>query len=146
MNKFEKTIVFITSFLMGSVLVRFAISKLAAWEISVNAFIEMAKPLGIDPTFFRVSTGFLISAVMLSYFLNAIYTLFQNKVFFNAQLNYNKFSLFANAFGLLTMVGALLSEFFLRVQPKWLLVYIAIGIIVFSLVNILIINKKSTKI
>ncbi|GAF05663.1 hypothetical protein [Saccharicrinis fermentans] len=145
MSRIGKTVVFITSILMGLVLVRFAISKLAGWEISVNAFIEMAQPLGIDPTFFRVSTGFLISAVLLAYFSNAIYTLFQHKVFFIRKLNYYRFSLFANSFGLLTMVGALLAEFFLRVQPKWPLVYIAVGIIVFSMINILIIIRKENQ-
>lgn len=41
MNK----VLFITNLLMGMVLSRFAISKLAGWEISVKTFIEMAKPL-----------------------------------------------------------------------------------------------------
>ena len=50
MNTFLKA----TQFVNGCLLVRFSLSKLMAWPISVKAFIEMAKPIGIDPTFFRI--------------------------------------------------------------------------------------------
>lgn len=132
--------VFITNLLMGTVLSRFAISKLAGWEISVNAFIEMAKPLGIDPTFFRIFTGIIISAVVFGYFSTVIYSLFKNKADF--KIPFNNWAIFTNIFGLLTMVGALIAEFSLRVQPKWLLVYIALGVILFSGINIFILNKQ----
>ncbi len=124
---------------MGLVLSRFAISKLTGWEISVQAFIEMAKPLGLNPTFFRVSTGVLILVVFLSYLTTAFLTLGT----FQPAISYRKIALFTNALGLLTMAGALLSEFFLRVQPKMPLVYIAVGIILFSAINLWIINKKT---
>ncbi len=125
---------------MGVVLSRFAISKLAGWEISVNAFIEMAKPLSIDPTFFRVFTGIIISTVVIGYLSTAIYSLFKNKA--NLKIPFTNWAILANLFGLLTMIGALLAEFSLRVQPKWLLVYIAIGVILFSAINIFILNKQ----
>lgn len=137
-----KKIVFITNLLMGIVLSRFAISKLAGWEISVNAFIEMAKPIGIDPTFFRVFTGIIISAVVIGYLSTAIFSLFSNKASLNAKISYKNWATFSNLFGLLTMVGALIAEFSLRVQPKWLLVYIALGVILFSVINIFILNKQ----
>lgn len=144
MKKAKKTIVFITSLLMGLVLSRFAISKLTAWEISVKAFIEMAKPLGIDPTFFRVSTGVLILILFISYLVVAVLTLVKNKIKFPAKFDYYNLAFSTNFLGILTMAGALLAEFFLRVQPKWLLVYIALGVILFSAINLIIIKNKSS--
>ena len=138
MNK----IVFITNLLMGAILSRFAISKLTGWEISVKAFIEMAKPLGVDPTFFRISTGILISAVVIGYLSTAIFSVFKNKSDF--KISFANWAISANLFGLLTMVGALIAEFSLRVQPKWLLVYIALGVVLFSAINIFILNKTAT--
>ncbi|MGQ1948792.1 hypothetical protein ACT3CD_17000 [Geofilum sp. OHC36d9] len=137
MNK----ILFVTNLLMGSVLSRFAISKLTGWEISVKAFIEMAEPLGIDPTFFRVSTGVFISVAVLGYLATAIFSLTKNKPsIFN--IPFTKWATLTNLFGLLTMLGALTAEFSLRVNPKWMLVYIAIGIVVLSTTNIFILNKQ----
>lgn len=135
-------VLFINNLLMGIVLSRFAISKLTGWEVSVNAFIEMSKPLGINPTFFRVSTGIIISAVVIGYLLTAIFSLTKNNSIIKPKIDFNKWAMFANFFGLLTMVGALISEFSLRVQPKWLLVYIALGIVLFSAVNIYILKKQ----
>ncbi|MFA6677227.1 MAG: hypothetical protein WCS34_06520 [Bacteroidales bacterium] len=137
-----KAILFVTNSVMGVVLSRFAISKLAGWDISVKAFIEMAKPLGIDPTFFRIATGIVISAVVISYFLTAIFSLLKHNNLFTDKIPFKMWASFANLFGLLTMVGALLSEFLLRVQPKMLLVYISSGIVLLSAVNILILNSK----
>ena len=142
MNRIIKIILFTTNLLMGLVLSRFAISKLTGWEISVNAFIEMAKPLGIDPTFFRIFTGIVILSIVIGYLTSALFTLFQNKIESSGKINYNVFVKLANLAGLLTMVGALLAEFFLRVQPKYLLVYIAIGVILFSAINLYIIQNK----
>lgn len=135
MNK----VLFTSNLLMGIVLSRFAISKLAGWEISVNAFIEMAKPLGIDPTFFRVSTGVVISAVVIGYFITAFFSLSKNKT----KIPFKEWASILNLFGLFTMIGALIAEFSLRITPKWLLVYIAIGIILFSTINIIILNKNN---
>lgn len=136
-----KKYLFTTNLIMGLVLSRFAISKLAAWEISVKAFIEMAKPLGIDATFFRLSTGILISIVVIGYLLTAFFSLKKNKTLFN--ISFAKWATLTNLFGLLTMTGALVAENVLRVEPKMLLVYIAIGIIVLSAINIIILNKTN---
>lgn len=140
MKNIFKVILFITNLLMAIVLSRFAISKLAGWEISVNAFIEMAQPLGIDPTLFRIFTGFVILFVVLGYFATALYTLLKDK--FTLILAYPAFAKLANLAGLLTMAGALMAEFFLRVNPKWMLVYIAVGIIVFSATNLYLLQNK----
>ena len=136
MNK----VLFITNLLMGMILSRFAISKLTGWDISVKAFIEMAKPLGIDPTFFRIFTGIIISAIVIGYLSTAIYSLYKNGARF--KIPFTNWAIIANLFGLLTMIGALIAEFSLRVQPKWLLVYIALGVILFSALNIFILNKQ----
>ena len=131
-----KPLLFITNLLMALVLSRFAISKLAAWDISVKAFIEMAQPLGIDPTFFRLFTGVIISLIVIGYFTSALYSLFKTKLSDKLKKSHSNFVKFCNLMGLLTMVGALFAEFLLRVEPKWLLVYIAIGVILFSSINI----------
>jgi len=139
MNK----LLFITNIFMGIVLSRFAISKLAGWEISVKAFIEMAEPLGIDPTFFRISTGLVIAAVVIGYISTAIFSLLRSISVVKFQNRFTKLATFTNLLGLLTMTGALIAEFSLRVQPKWLLVYIAITIIILSVLNIIMVKKQS---
>ncbi len=137
-----KTVLFSTNLLMGVVLSRFAISKLAGWEISVKAFIEMAQPLGIDPTFFRIFTGIVISTVVLAYLGTAIFTLFKTKIENATPIPYRKFAIFSNLLGLMTMIGALFSEFLLRANPKWLLVYIAAGVVIFSIINLTILLQS----
>ncbi|WP_372755412.1 hypothetical protein [Labilibaculum sp.] len=139
-----KFVLFTTNLLMSAVLSRFAISKLAGWEISVNAFIEMAQPLGINPTFFRLFTGFVILSIVIAYLSTAIYSLFESKIGSEVKINFKKFANYSNLMGLLTMIGALLAELFLRVQPKWPLVYIAIAVIILSIINMIIL-KTSTK-
>lgn len=142
MNKF----LLVTNLLMSAVLSRFAISKLAGWEISVNAFVEMAQPLGINPTYFRLSTGILISAVVVGYLITAISALLNKSSFINSEISFKKGAIFFNLFGLITMVGALVAEFSLRLQPKWLLVYIALSIILLSTANIFILKNKTNTI
>lgn len=129
----------ITHFINGFLLVRFSISKLLAWPISVNAFIEMSKPIGIDPTFFRLSTGVLISTVCIFYFLS-FFLLLTNKMSNTNQKT--KTILLANLLGIGAMSGALISEFFLRISPKWPLVIIASMIILFSILNIILLKKS----
>lgn len=138
----NKIILFTTNLLMGLVLSRFAISKLTGWEISVKAFIEMAKPLGIDPTFFRVFTGIIILFIFLGYLATSLLSLLIKKMDVKQKAQYLLVAKITNLAGLLTMVGALLAEYFLRVEPKLLLVYIAIGVIVFSSINLYIIQNK----
>ncbi len=141
MGKIKKTAIGISSLLMGLVLSRFAISKLAGWEISVKAFIEMAKPLGIDPTFFRVFTGIIIAAVVIGYFSTAFFSLISKTSVVNSKIPFAGWVVFTNIFGLFVMSGALVAEFSLRVQPKLLLVYIAVAIIIFSIINIIIVKS-----
>jgi len=129
---------------MGIVLSRFAISKLAAWDISVKAFIEMAKPLGIDPTFFRLSTGVLISAVVIAYLVTAVFSLLRRNTIPKYNIPFSQWAMLTNLFGLLTMVGALIAEYSLRIEPKMMLVYIAASIVTISAINIFLLNKQQS--
>ncbi|MDF1811611.1 MAG: hypothetical protein P1V20_05340 [Verrucomicrobiales bacterium] len=122
----------------GLILVRFTVSKFAAWPISVAAFEDMAKPLGLDPTFFRIFTGFIIGFAAISFFTNGLIFLF-------SKIDSRKIvRLFAatNLYAIGAMSGALLSEFFLRSEPKWMLVYIAAGILCVTAINLSLYHKK----
>ncbi|MEC7276273.1 MAG: hypothetical protein VXV96_08125 [Bdellovibrionota bacterium] len=138
MNLFTK----ITLFINGALLVRFSLSKLFAWPISVQAFIEMAQPLSLDPTFFRISTGVIISITCLSYFISFFFGITKREL---RSLKSMLYTLFSNALGIIVMSGALLAEFFLRVQPKWPLVVIAIFIATTSLINLILLKKIKQK-
>jgi len=126
-----KKLLIILNLLSGLVLVRFTVSKFAAWPVSVAGFVDMAKPLGIDPTLFRVSTGFIIGFAALSLFLNTL-------VLARPRSKRADRLLAANVIYVVgAMGGALISEFFLRSEVKWPLVYIAVGIIAVSVANVL---------
>lgn len=116
----------------GLVLVRFTVSKFAGWPVSVAAFVDMAKPPGIDPTFFRIATGFVIGYASISLFTNALVLLFRMEGNKKARLLFTFNSLYATG----AMVGALFSEFYLRSNPKWPLVYIATAIVVVAAANL----------
>ncbi|MEZ4268680.1 MAG: hypothetical protein R3F39_20165, partial [Myxococcota bacterium] len=122
-----------THLFSGAILIRFALSKLFAWPISVAAFVEMAQPLGIDPTFFRVFTGVVISAVVVGYFAS-LYLVVRDKHLGGE--NALTFVKLANLLGIGVMSGALLAEFFLRLTPKIPLVFIASAIVVLSAFNL----------
>ncbi|QDS99605.1 hypothetical protein [Adhaeretor mobilis] len=128
-----KPLLIVLNSISGLVLLRFTVSKFAAWPVSVAAFVDMAKPLGIDPTFFRISTGFVIGYAAISFFVNALILLMKKEGSekFNLLFTFN--SLYATG----AMTGAIFSEFFLRSNPKWQLVYIAITIVVIAAVNLL---------
>ena len=105
------------------VLVRFTISKFAAWPISVAGFVDMARPLGIDPALFRIGTGFVIGFAALSHAVNALIVVRKETTKATPLLTLN--ILYSTG----AMTGALLAEFFLRSAVKWPLVFIALGII-----------------
>lgn len=128
-----KPLLILLNSISGLVLVRFTISKFAAWPVSVAAFVDMAKPIGVDPTFFRITTGFIIGYASISFFTNALILLVKKDGNENSRLLYTFNSLYATG----AMSGALCSEFFLRTNPKWPLVYIAAGIVVIAAVNLL---------
>jgi hypothetical protein len=131
-NHIMKYVLAILNLLAGLVLTRFTISKLAAWPISVAAFEDMAKPIGIDPTFFRITTGFIIGYAAISFFVN-FFLIIRNKL---GQRSFTRLFVFNCFYALGAMTGALFSEFFLRSNPKWVLVYIAVGIIAIVISNL----------
>lgn len=128
-----KKLLIFTHLFSGAILIRFALSKLFAWPISVAAFVEMAQPLGVDPTFFRVFTGIVITTVVLGYF-SSLYLIVRDR--YLEGRNALTFVKLANLLGIGVMSGALLSEFFLRLTPKVPLVFIASAIVVLSAFNL----------
>lgn len=109
------------------VLTRFTISKFAAWPVSVAGFVDMAKPLGIDPTLFRIGTGFVIGFAALSHVVNAVIIARESTTKATPLLALNV--LYSTG----AMTGALLAEFFLRSTVKWPLVGIALGVLFVSI-------------
>lgn len=102
----------------------------------------MAKPLVIDPTFFRISKGILISMVVLGYLVTALFSLInKNNLLY---IPFTQWAKFTNLLGVLTMIGVLVAEYSLRDEPKMMLVYIALGIVSVSAINLFIIKKKLT--
>lgn len=98
----------------------------------VEQFIEMAKPIGVDPTFFRMSTGVLLLIIAVLYILSALGVIFKSK----------KPNPLVYLLGIGIMLGALLSEFLLRTEPKWMLVVIALFITTFSTINFLMLRNS----
>ncbi len=133
-----KTLLIILNILAALILTRFTVSKFAAWPESVAGFVDMAKPLGIDPTFFRITTGFIIGFAVLSFLCNCVLILRMKKVQDRGLWVFA----FTNLYALGAMTGALLSEFFLRSSVKWMLVYIAIAVISVSILNLLTYGRK----
>lgn len=99
----------------------------------VEQFIEMAKPIGIDPTFFRMFTGVILLIIAVLYILNSLGLFLKNK----------KPNPLVYVLGIGVMLGALLSEFLLRTEPKWVLVILALFITSISTVNFLLLKKKN---
>ncbi|MDF3130577.1 hypothetical protein P0Y35_15320 [Kiritimatiellaeota bacterium B1221] len=135
---FFKTMLILLNVMTALILTRFTVSKFAAWPESVAGFVDMAKPLGIDPTFFRITTGFIIGFAVL-FFLSNVLILIRMK---NAQGGFIRWFTFNNLYALGAMTGALLAEFFLRSSVKWMLVYIALGVILVSILNLLTCRKR----
>jgi len=128
----------VTLFLNGLLLIRFVVSKFMAWPVSVQAFIEMAQPIGLDPTMFRLTTGVIILITCLGYFFN-FYLSIAGKVKENTKALI--YSVFFNCYGIGVMIGALSAEFLLRDHAKVPLVIIALFILITSIINILYLRK-----
>lgn len=128
----------ITTLLSGLLLVRFVLSKFFAWPVSVQAFIEMAKPIGIDPTFFRLFTGVIIFIACLGLLIN-FYLLIRNRV--KTQSKELIYTVFFYLYAIGAMTGALSAEYLLRDEPKMLLVIIALFILITSIINLFYLKK-----
>lgn len=136
-----KKILILLNLIAGFILLRFTVSKFAAWPISVAGFIDMAQPLGVDPTALRITTGFIIGYAMLAFFTNCFI------IFFKKENNRNYVLLlgFNIFYALGAMIGALLTEFYIRSSVKWLLVYLAIGVIVVAISNFIAYKSQLSK-
>lgn len=132
MKKTRKIFIASTSLLIGLVFIRFSLSKLTSNPMVVEQFIEMAKPIGVDPTFFRMSTGVLLLIIAVLYILSALGVIFKSR----------KPNPLVYLLGIGIMLGALLSEFLLRTEPKWMLVVIALFITTFSSINFLMLRNS----
>jgi len=128
----KKILLIGANILAALILVRFTVSKFAAWPVSVAGFVDMAKPLGIDPTLFRISTGFIIGFAALSFFINVLLIALKKS---ETRLRLLAFNI---VYAIGAMTGALFSEFFLRSSVKWPLVAIAVAVIALSITNFVV--------
>lgn len=131
-----KRIILLFHFIIAVVMLRFAIPKILGQKVSVNGFNEITRSLPVSSDFFRIFTGL---TELLIVFLAVLFLLFffeKIKVLSSLKKYKRSISLAANGLLLATMTGALLAEFFTRETPKYVLVYIAIGLIIISVVNI----------
>lgn len=142
MKKVNKTLIGGASAVMGLILTNFAFSKLLGVKDVVTQFNEMAKPLGINPDFFRLFTGAVILVISVSYLVSAGINLFKANKKLSLKTNEYRLNVFANSSGIIVMSGALLAEFFLRSTPKIPLVLLAALIILISTMNLKTILKN----
>lgn len=108
----------------------FAIPKLLAKPMSVAGFQQFENATQINADFFRVFTG--IAEISMVLFI--LYFSITQKI---------RVGIFAYAFLLITMISALLLEFFARPEPKMLLVIIAILLALFSVYQLLYLKKQT---
>lgn len=131
-----KKFILLLHFIIVGVLLRFAIPKISGQRVSVEGFNEMSRSLPVSSDFFRVFTG--VTELTIA-FLSILFLLLSfGKINFLSPLYKYKRSISIAANGLLlaTMSGALLAEFYARDNPKYLLVYIAVGLIIISIINL----------
>ena len=112
------------------VMVYFAIPKLLAKPMSVAGFQQFENAIQINADFFRVFTG--IAEISMVLFI--LYFSITQKI---------RVGIFAYAFLLITMISALILEFFARPEPKMLLVIIAILLALFSVYQLLYLKKQT---
>ncbi|BDD06958.1 hypothetical protein [Aureibacter tunicatorum] len=112
---------------------RFVVSKFAAWPGTVAGFEDMAKTINIDPVFFRWMSGIVILIASIGILLNGIR-------YFSGIVR-GKVALILNYWTIMSMISALVAEFFLRTEPKLGLVYFAIFIILLAIINLVSIKR-----
>ncbi|QZT35847.1 hypothetical protein K5X82_11130 [Halosquirtibacter xylanolyticus] len=127
----------ISNLFIGLIFLRFSISKLLGFPSAVKGFEDMAKPLHIDPDLFRFGIGSTMLVVCISCLLVTVLSFFRS-------LN-NKMSInlgYVSSVGvILSMIGAMFSELFLRTNPVWPLFYLGGSIVLLGLYNILILKE-----
>lgn len=132
---FFKTIRVVFIFISSIIMLRFALPKLQAMEVSVKTFTWFSKSLPINAELFMYFTGLveLIIAILL------ISSLFIKKIEYKNILQVVGFTLL-----FCTMSVALIMEYFVREAPVPFLVTIAFVLITISIseLSILSLNKE----
>jgi len=141
MKKINKFLLGFRSLVIGMILIFFSLSKLTGAPQTVEQFEQMAKPIGLNPTFFRSSTGLILLIVAYLYIASGGIDIMKIKKPNSLKLNHYKLMLFTNIFGVIAMFGALGAEFFLRTSPKYPLVFLSSAIIFSSIANLKVIVK-----
>lgn len=131
-----RIIVLLLHFIAAVLMFRFAMPKILGQAVSVEGFNEITRSLRVSSDVFRIFTG--VTELVIAFLLIAFLLLSFEPIKLMPALRYYKrtISIAANGLLLATMVGGLLAEFFARDTPKYTLVYIAIGLIIISLVNL----------
>ena len=116
------------------IMLRFALPKLQAMEVSVKSFTMFSTVLPINANFFMYFTGvveLLIACLLLS-------SLFIKKI----ELK-NSFQIIGYILLFSTMIGAILIEQFVRPEPKAFLMTIAIVLITISISELSLLSQKN---
>ncbi len=114
----------------------FAAPKILGAKTSVEGFNEMSQSLPVSSDVFRVFTGASELLIVLLFLIFLILSFKEINFLSALGIDRKIVSFAANGFLLATMIGALIAEFFMRDTPKNMLVYIAIALIVITIINI----------
>jgi prolipoprotein diacylglyceryltransferase len=110
----------------------FALPKLLGKPQSIEGFKQFENAINLNADFFRIFTGISELGLALLFVIFAI-----NK---NRTIGRIAFSFLS-----ITMITALILEFFARPQPKNLLVFIAVLLVVFSIYRLKTLTPAPTK-
>lgn len=129
--KFTRIIFIVISSL---IMLRFALPKLQAMEVSVKSFTMFSTVLPVNPVYFMYFTGVieLLIAILLlgSLFIS------------NIELK-NRLQVIGYFFLFSTMVGSILIEQFVRPEPKSFLMTIALVLLTISISELSLLTKKN---
>jgi uncharacterized membrane protein YphA (DoxX/SURF4 family) len=115
-------------------MLRFALPKLQAMEVSVKSFTMFSTVLPVNPTFFMYFTGIvelLIAILLLTSLLIK-----------NINLK-NRLQTIGYFFLLSTMIGSILIEQFVRPEPKSFLMTIALVLLTISISELSLLTQKN---
>ncbi len=122
----------ITNFIPVIAMIYFAIPKLLGMPRSIAGFKTFESAIHINADFFRIFTG--VSELVLATLI-LIFVFSKNKTI----------GIFAFAFLLITMITALVLEFFARPEPVTLLVVIALILASISIYKLSLLRKELSK-
>lgn len=117
-------------------MLRFAIPKILGQQISVEGFNEMSRSLPVSSDFFRIFTGMTELTIVFLAILFLLLSWGKIKSLSPLYKYRSRVSTASNGLLLATMTGAILAEFFARENTKYVLVYIAVGLIIAAIINL----------